>query len=90
MLDGFKIPEKASARVKGSFEWDRQKQHELGYQAGFPPSKDTESWVEFSSLTICLSPTSSLSSVRFPSETLCSIDLPDTKSIEEEIGFLSS
>lgn len=42
MLDDFKTPQKASAPVRGCFEWDRQKQHELGYHAGFPPSKDTE------------------------------------------------
>lgn len=40
--EDFSIPQKASAWVKGCYEWDRQKQHELGYHAGFPPSKDTE------------------------------------------------
>lgn len=59
MQEGFIIPQKTSALVKGCCEWNRQKQHELGYHVGFPPSKDTETRVEFSSLTICLKPISS-------------------------------
>ena len=54
MQEDFKIPWKASGRVKGYLDWDRQKQHELGYHVGFPPSKDTETRVEFSSLNIKL------------------------------------
>lgn len=43
MLEDLKNPtERDSATVKGCFEWDMQKQHELCYYGAFPPSKDTE------------------------------------------------
>lgn len=42
MLEDLKIPQKDCAWVKGCFEWDKQKQHELCHYGGFPPSKDTE------------------------------------------------
>lgn len=48
MQEGLKIPQPGLA-VKGLF-LKRLKQHDLGHHAGFPPSKDTEHWVEFSSL----------------------------------------
>ncbi len=52
MLD-LKIPQTASALVNGCFNWDKEKQHELGYYAEFPPFQDTQSRVEFDNLTIC-------------------------------------
>lgn len=48
MQEGLKIPQPGLA-VEGLF-LNRLKQHDLGNHAGFPPSKDTEHWVECSSL----------------------------------------
>lgn len=52
MQEGLEIPGLAA---KGLFS-NGLKQHELGHRAGFPPSKDTEGWVEFSSLARFLKP----------------------------------
>lgn len=57
MQEDLEVPQTGSARVRGCFKWHRLEQHELGHHAGFPPSKDTEAWVEFSSLTTSLNPT---------------------------------
>lgn len=54
MQEGLKIPQLGLA-VEGLF-LNRLKQHDRGHHAGFPPSKDTEHWVEFSSLARFLKP----------------------------------